>query len=435
MDILRDIAHALAGLPAGRLLVGFSGGMDSTVLLHALAALPEARARDLRAIHVDHGLQPDSRRWAEHCAGVCAGLGIPILVQRVQVTVEGEGPEGAARRARWQAFREQAGHDDIIVLAHHRDDQAETVLLRLLRGAGPTGLAAMRMWSERDDGLRVWRPLLATPRAGLERHARHAGLAWLDDPGNATGEYDRNHLRHDILPALRPRWPQVDAVLAQAAERMADAQALELAVAGQWLARATTLRPEVLALAPLSDAPRPQRWATLRLWLQRLGVPDTGAARLAQIDREVIGAAIDADPRLLLGTHVLRRFQGHLHLLQAGADSPLEYRIDWDGRGVLALPDGSRLALDPPPVQPLPLRVSSRRGGERLRVHEQGPRRELRLLFQELRVPTWERARWPVIWQAGEAVAFADVVLAGAFARQLEAQGMSLRFTPAGAPR
>lgn len=435
MNLHRDIERALADLPAGPLRVGFSGGMDSTVLLHALAALPEARARGLRAIHVDHGLHPGSSQWAEHCAAICAGLDIPLTVQRVQVTVEGDGPEGAARRARWQAFSEHADPDDIIVLAHHRDDQAETVLLRLLRGAGPTGLAAMRAWSERDDGLRVWRPLLGTSRAALERHARHAAMTWLDDPGNAVGEYDRNHLRLDILPALRQRWPQVDAVLAQAAERMADAQALELDVASRWLARAATLRDDVLALMPLREAPRPQRWATLRLWLHRLGVPDTGAARLAQIDREVIGAAKDADPRLPLGDRVLRRFHGELHLLDADADSPLQYRFDWDGSQVLTLPDGARLTLDPAPAQALALTVASRSGGERLRVHEQGPRRELRLLFKELGVPTWERARWPVIWQDGEAVAFADVVLAAAFARRLEALGSTLRFIPAGSTR
>lgn len=435
MTLPLQLDTALAVLPQGTLLAGFSGGLDSLALLHALALLPAARARGLRAIHVDHGLHADSRHWAEHCRQRCMALDVPLHVARVQVTDAGDGPEAAARRARWQAFRAQAGDDDILVLAQHRDDQAETVLLRLLRGAGPSGLSAMRSWSERRDGLRVWRPLLATPRAELHSHAQQHDLHWLDDPSNASADYDRNHLRLQVLPLLRQRWPRLDATLAQTAQRMADAQALEHDAAARLLAQATTLCDDMLALSPLQAATRPQRWAALRAWLTRHGITDIGAARLAQIDREVIAAAVDADPRLPLADHVLRRYRRHLYVLPADADRPLDYRCDWDGLAPLSLPDGSLLQLDPAPSSALALTVGSRRGGERLRVHDAGPRRDLRLLFQELGVPTWQRRRWPLIVQDGEVVAFADLVLAEGFARQLAALNCQLRFTPAGHAR
>lgn len=433
MDLTRRLDTALAGLPEGGVLVGYSGGLDSHVLLHALAHSPVARARGLRAVHVDHGLHPDSPRWAEHCRAVCAVLDVLLHVAHVQVIPDGDGPEAAARRARWRAYREHAAHDDIIALAQHRDDQAETVLLRLLRGAGPAGLAAMRPWSERDDGLRVWRPLLSTPRDTLRRYADRHGLSWLDDPSNASLDFDRNHLRLEALPLLRRRWPRIDAVLAQAADLMADARALEHDVAARLLAQAATLRGDMLALPPLQAASRPQRWAALRLWLSRHGIVDTGATRLARIDRELIDAAIDADPRLVLGEKVLRRYRRHVYLLAAEADQPLAYRFDWDGLAPLSLPDGSSLRLDPAPSAPLALTVASRRGGERLRVRDNGPRRELRLLFQELAVPTWQRTRWPLLWLGEETVAFADLALAGDFARRLDALGSTLRFDPADA--
>lgn len=433
MDLSRQLDAALADRPENRVLIGYSGGLDSHVLLHALANSPIAWERGLSAIHVDHGLHPDSRRWAEHCRKVCAALDVPLHVAQVRVVAEGDGPEAAARNARWRAYREHAGDDDILALAQHRDDQAETLLLRLLRGAGPTGLAAMRPWSERDDGLRVWRPWLSTPRDTLCRYAEHHALIWLDDPSNSNTDLDRNHLRHDVLPLMRQRWPRIDTVLAQAADLMADARALEHDVAIRLLAHAATLRSDVLALPPLQAAPRPQRWAALRLWLSRHGIVDTGPARLERIDRELIAASVDADPRLVVGKKVLRRYRQHAYLLAADADQPLTYRLDWDGLTPLRLPDGSTLRLDPAPTSALALTVASRRGGERLRAHDNGPRRELRLLFQELAVPTWQRARWPVLWLDGEVVAFADLVLAGDFAGRLRALGSTLRFDPADA--
>lgn len=422
------IDASLAKLPAGALVVGFSGGSDSTVLLHLLAHAPAARARGLRALHVDHGLHADSARWAAHCRAVCAKLGVTLAVATVRVDAAGDGPEAAARRARWQAYAEQVGDAEILVLAHHRDDQAETVLLRLLRGAGARGLSAMRPFARRR-GLRVWRPLLATPRAALRDYAAAHGLQWLEDPANVEFRYDRSYLRTEVMPRLRVRWPQADRAIAQTAERMADARMLERDAGAVLLAQAATIEARRLAWPPLAAAKRSLRWATLRLWLRRAGLGDVGAARLARIDAELIGAGVDADPRLVIGGKALRRYREHLYLLDADADAALDYRIDWNGRAPLALPDGiGTLAIEPATAVDLPLVVASRRGGERLRLHPGGPSRELKHLLQEQGVPPWLRARWPVLWLDGEPAGFADLLLDVRLRARLDALGARLRF-------
>lgn len=432
------IDRGLAALPPGPLLVGFSGGLDSSVLLHVLAGLPAARRRGLRALHVDHGLHPDAAEWAAHCARICAALAVPLVDRAVAVVEAGRGLEAAARQARWQAFRAACDDDTVLVLGHHLDDQAETVLLRLLRGAGATGLAAMAGWREGgSDGLRVWRPWLGDElagRPGVERAALAAwatahGLTWIDDPGNRDARFERTHLRQVVMPALRQRWPDAVAALARSARRLADARDLEQAAGAELLAQASGPDPRVLSWPVLARAPRPARWAALRLWLAGLGVADTGADRLARIERELAGATPDGNPRLVLPGAVLRRYRTHLHLLAPGADQPIEYAIDWDGRLPLDLPCG-RLLLDPAPAAGLPLQVRHRHGGEVLRLAPGGPGRPLRLLLQERAVPPWQRARWPVIWLDGAPAGFADLLASSALASRLAGIGAVLRFQP-----
>lgn len=422
----------LTQAPDGGLVVAFSGGLDSTVLLHALARQPAAIARGLRAVHVDHGLHPDSAVWADHCRRRCDALAIALNVVKVDVVSTGDGPEAAARRARWQAFEQAVDPgNDILILAHHRDDQAETLLMRLLRGAGPAGLAAMRPLTRRDSGLHVWRPLLGTGQPALAAWAREHGLVWVEDPSNQSPRFDRNHLRHAVMPALRQRWHSLDVTLAQAAERQAEAFALEQAVAQQLLRDAATADPSQLHLPPLQSASRHARWAALRHWLAAHGAPDLGAARLQQIDNELIGAAIDATPRLHLGERVLRRYRDTIHVLAADADQPLDYRFDWDGLTPLTLPDGvGTLTIDPVPAEPLALVVTTRQGGESLRLRTDGPSRPLRLLLQETGVPPWQRARAPVLWLDGEPAAFADLIVDARLKNRLGPASLRLRPQP-----
>src|SRR5438445_2204018 len=200
--LAKHLDAALAILPEGGLVVALSGGMDSSVLLHALAASMHARARDLRALHVDHGLHPDSAHWAEHCRAFAARLDIPIETVRVAIDHDsGTGLEDAARRARMAAFAQNLRPGEVLALAQHRDDQAETVLLKLLRGAGPEGLGGMRVLREFGMG-QLWRPLLDLTRAHLHEYAQARGLRWIEDPSNAHTQLRRNFLRQAILPRL-----------------------------------------------------------------------------------------------------------------------------------------------------------------------------------------------------------------------------------------
>ena len=429
--LVDHLTAVLADLPDGALVIGYSGGLDSTVLLHALAGNAAARDRGLRALHVNHGLHVDSGTWAQHCRDCCARLGIAIDVIEVKVDPRDDGPEAAARRARWQAFEGHLDtHKNILALAHHRDDQAESVLLRLLRGAGPAGLTAMRSFLTRASGLRVWRPLLGFARAQITAYADVFGLTWLDDPSNLDTRYDRNFLRNKAMPLLRERWPELDAILVQVAQRQADAHALETWAGGMLLAHAAIPVESVLNLTLLRDVPRTTRWAALRLWLKRHGAADVGAARLQRIDSELIDANGDAEPRIDLGACVLRRYRDELHALSPGGDSTLAYRVAWDGRTPLHLPTGAGTLKIDPPAQALPLIVASRAGGERLRMYRDGPRRELKHLLQEAGVPPWQRSRWPVIWLDGEPAAFADIVIGAALREQLDAWGARLCFVP-----
>ncbi|HEX6832985.1 MAG TPA: tRNA lysidine(34) synthetase TilS, partial [Rudaea sp.] len=216
-SLIAILQRAVQTVPPGPVAVAYSGGGDSTALLHALAD-SAVRERGLRALHVDHGLHPRSATWAGHCRAFAESLGVPIEILRVTVEPRaGTGPEDAARRARYAAFERALRPGEILALAHHRDDQAETVLLKLLRGAGPQGLGGMRFLRKAGAGW-LWRPLLDTPRAALQAYLKDHALAWIDDPANANPDLRRNFLRHRIVPGLKPQWPNADAALAHSAQ-------------------------------------------------------------------------------------------------------------------------------------------------------------------------------------------------------------------------
>ena len=426
MDTHADLHACIDQPPAAALVVGFSGGLDSTVLLHLLAGRWRPH---LRALHIDHGLQRQSGHWADHCRGICQALDIPLAVVAVRVQADGSGLEAAARRARWHAYAEQVDPEgEALVLGHHRDDQAETVLLRLLRGAGPAGLSAMAVSSRRANGLQVWRPLLSVARARLHDYARSHGLAWIDDPSNAAEDAERNILRNRAMPLLRQRWPGLDATLAQVAQRQTEAHGHERRVGGALLAQARTHDERILRWPVLLAAPITVRHAALRHWLAAHGCPGIGHQQLTIIDRELLAAAADGAPRIRLAGHILRRHDEHLYLLDEGEDQPLVYDLPWDGLAPLVLPGGARLSIQPAPAQPLALVAASRRGGERLQLQPDGPRRRLKSLLQEAGIPPWQRQRWPVIWLDGEPVAFADRLTAATLAQRLP--GQRLVFQP-----
>jgi tRNA(Ile)-lysidine synthase len=428
-----DVLAALHPLPAARLVVGFSGGLDSTVLLHALATLPEARARGLRAIHIHHGLHADADAWATHCERVCAGLNVPLKVIRVKVDAAGgRGPEGAARAARLAVFRDAVAADAVLALAHHRDDQAETVLLRLLRGAGGDGLAAMRRRSQLGT-LHLWRPLLDLPRAALRDYADAHSLSWIEDPSNADDRYDRNFIRVRVLPLLEERWPQAKRNLARSAALLTEQSQL-LRVATDARLHVLQVAPNVLDITGLLAQPRAQRARVLRAWLQRLQGHPPPWSVLATIEQDLLRARHDSEARIDWADIALHRWRDRLYALIPSVPLPPDWEVVWDGSAPLRLPDGATLELTGAVGFDAPLTVHARRGGERIRLPGREHSHALKHVLQERDVPPWTRARLPLLFDSdADLLAAGDAIVSAKMDGWLKAHGASLRWTADGA--
>lgn len=416
-------------LPSGALLLGYSGGLDSSVLLHLLAALPQARARGLRALHVDHGLQPQSAAWAAHCLATAAALDVPCDVERVHVdTTAGLGLEAAARNARHAAFARRLAPDDIAVFAQHRDDQVETLLLRLLHGAGHEGLAAMRAWRRFGTGW-LWRPLLDVPRASLAQFAQAHGIDAIHDPSNDDPRFARNRLRHRVLPALREAWPDADTRIAATGQRLRDeADALDT-IATHHLAHLQDA-DNTLSCSGLRALPDALRRHLLGRWLDSHGLPRPPPGLWTRVTVDLLDARPDATPLLAWRGAELRRYRDRLHAMPPHRTPP-DWRRAWDGNTPLTLPhDLGTLQLDPPYPFDTPVTVASRTGGERLTCR--GIHRPLRLLLQEHAVPPWQRERLPLLSDpTGTLLAAGDVLQSDTFAQWLRHHATTLRWTPA----
>ncbi|EJM37300.1 tRNA(Ile)-lysidine synthetase, partial [Pseudomonas sp. GM33] len=261
--------------------IAFSGGLDSTVLLHLLAHLAKTESLPaLSAIHVHHGLQAVADAWPEHCRSVCAALGIPLQTVRVRVA-PGASLERAARDARYHTFTEVTRPDEVLLTAQHRDDQAETLLFRLLRGAGVRGLSGMPRQRPLGKG-HLLRPLLDVTRAELEAYANEHGLSWIEDPSNEDRQYSRNYLRHQVFPALTRRWPQAVATMARSAAHLTEAQGLLEELADMDLREANSVSEfawlglRSLELASLAQLSAARQRNALSHWLEPLTrLPDT----------------------------------------------------------------------------------------------------------------------------------------------------------------
>lgn len=411
--LVRHLATRFAGLlpayPHVALAVGVSGGADSAALLHACAALARVEpALRLRAIHVNHGLQAAAAGLQAAATALAGREGVPLRVLRLALSPRaGDSPEAAAREARYAAVAAALEPDESFVTAQHLEDQAETVLLQLLRGAGMPGLAAMPALAALGAG-RLVRPLLDVPRAELAaRTAAHA-LPVHDDPMNADRRYERAYLRHEIWPLLVARWPAAARTLARGAGHLAEAQALSDAHAAADVAacaRADALDVErLLALEPS------RRNAALRRWLAARGLRVPPAHRLRLVERELLRARCGTGPRMAWDGGELRRYGGELHAFAPLA--PLPSGAALGGREPLRLPGLGQLVLVPTLGEglaqarvPLPLAVRARSGGERLAVAGTTGRRALKDLLREARVPPWARERLVVLWSAERAVA------------------------------
>lgn len=446
---MTTLSLALRSLAGTDLLVGFSGGLDSTVLLHALATRANALDCRVRAIHVDHGLHPDSGDWADHCAEVCASLGIELQVERSRVALgQGRGLEAAAREARHAAFLRNLRRDECLVLAHHRGDQAETVLLRLLRASASGGLGAMRPASTLDAHA-VLRPLLDVERAELLACAQAAGLSWLEDPSNAELSLDRNYLRHRVMPVLRQRWPQADAALSRTAALLAEDAELLAEVSAGHLSRVRHSGSGALDVDALLELPPAWRSRVLRRWVEEAGLPPLPGKAIGVIETNLLAARSDSLAGYRWHGVAIRRWRDQLYLEQDAPILPGNWQTPWDGRQPLLLPTGDRLALladsvGATPVAASPaaadfddvlagLQVRARRGGERIVLTGRRHSHSLKHCLQAAAILPWRRERLPLLIAAdGEVLAAGDAVVSARLAAWCKQRSMRLHFLPAG---
>ncbi len=413
-DTLAEILRRLP--PVKRYWLAYSGGSDSHVLLHAAAQLQQRGPRvPFHAVHVDHGLQAASAAWARHCAAVCADLNLPLSTLRVNARgAPGDSPEAAARRARYQAMAELIEEGDCLLTAHHQDDQAETLLLQLLRGGGPHGLAAMPAAAPFASGLHA-RPLLNFSRAELQAYAQAQGLRWIDDPSNADTGFDRNFLRGAVMPLLRQRWPAAARVLTRGAAHQAEAARLLDALAGQDLAACRAAQAVCLSIPALLLLDEARQRNVLRFWLKSLGFNVPDSARLAHAQRDILHAGRDRLPLVKWDGAELRRYRDHLYALPPQAEVDVSTVLQWDLRAPLRLPDGAQLSARPARGAGVKaalcaqgVSVRFRRGGEHCQVSPDGPTRDLKKLLQERGVPPWQRARIPLVYVGERLAAVAD---------------------------
>ena len=432
----------LSALPAeaasAPVAVALSGGLDSSALLHLLAGDAAIRSRGLRALHVHHGLHPDADAWAAHCVAACAALGLTCTVLHVDVDRDGGlGLEGAARDARRRALAGALHASEALALGHHRDDQAETFLLRALRASGPEGLASMRPWRRFGPGW-MWRPLLGEPRVRIEAWARRHGVQWIEDPANAAPSHDRNYLRHRLLPLLRERWPSADAALARSAALCADASGLlhmhDVDMLDTLLdpARAPDgdEGPDTAAslpIAALGALPATERARALRAWIAGLDLPPLPGGGIEAIEH-LFAARGDGEAEFRWAGACIRAWRGRLHAMPATLP-PHDWTLEWDGRGALALPGGGSLALEGADAFEHPLRVHLRRGGERMVLPGRRHSHALKHLLQDAGVPPWLRSRIPLLADSdGRLLAAGDRLLAAPFHDWLDSRGARLRW-------
>jgi tRNA(Ile)-lysidine synthase len=415
------LLHKLQNLPVpANIIVAYSGGIDSHVLLHLCAGLKTKLPAMISAVHIHHGLHPDAMRWAEHCASNCRALNLPFSMVHVNARPEsGQSPEEAARNARYNGIIQQMQTGTLALTAQHQDDQAETLLLQLLRGSGLAGLAAMPDYASLGPG-HIARPLLEHTRAELEQYAKSAGLDWIEDPSNTDTAYDRNFLRRQVMPLIKTRWPGASKTLSRSARHCAEAQRFIQHAGHELLAECLHAENAQLSVSRLSQKTPEEQKLILRLWIAEQNQRMPSTATLDRILHEVLTAAPDKNPRVPWSAVEIRRYRDGLLLLPQLP--PLDNRAvySWNGVGILQLADNGILVAETE-RQAIPvdtpcyhyriradawnsdrITVSYRHGGERCTLRGRKGSHTLKNLFQETGIAPWLRERIPLIYIDGQ---------------------------------
>jgi len=420
-----------------RYVIALSGGCDSVALLHALKQIQsQLTCQNMLAVHIDHGLQATSAAWSAQCRVLCQRYDIPLTVIELNLKIEkGESLEAVARHARYAAFGQFLQDQDMLLLAHHQNDQAETLLLQVLRGSGISGLACMPAITQVNN---TWlaRPMLNLTRDDIERFARALQLSWCDDQSNQDTRFDRNFLRHEIMPRLQTRWPSASATLARVTQHQAEAKGLLADLAQIDAQSCQAFSPQQISLHGVRQLSESRARNLLRYWIAEIcQAPMPDSVHLQRILDEVVPAAEDAEPLVSWANVELRRYRDALYLEQQ-RDDMHTWHTSWDLHTALELPTGERLATRMASGSGLlidkaaAVTVKYRQGGERCRLPGRAHHHELKKCFQDWGVPPWQRDRIPLIYIGAELAQIVGYSVCEPYGARSDQRGIEIYLQP-----
>jgi tRNA(Ile)-lysidine synthase len=385
--------------------VALSGGVDSVVLLNLLHQLQKKHHFTLKASHVHHGLSQNADKWANFCEKLCRKLSVPLDIHYIQLPKKKSlGIEGEARQLRYEKLLQSKS--DVVVLAHHGDDQAETFLLQLIRGAGVKGLSSMAHF---DETRRLWRPLLNTSRIDIESYAKLHKLKWIEDESNENTDFDRNFIRSKFLPILKNRFNHIFKVISRSTSHLAEAQNLlddlaRLDLKNYLKSNKYKHKLQVNTLNKLSIS---RAKNVLRYWLEMNDQLMPSKDLLEELLRQVLTAKKDATIKIQLSkAFEIRRYQDEIYIVKKNPQNQKNYEMIWNGESKILLPNGSILTFKKVKGRGInlkflkdnKLKISNRKGGEFFKPDQKRPTKKVKQLLQESDLPPWEREKLPLIF-------------------------------------
>ncbi len=413
-----------------RIVVAFSGGLDSRVLLHLAACSKTQHNTSVIAVHIDHGLQDASREWALNCESVCEQARIPLTVLEARITPKvGQSVEAVAREKRYALIYSQLVRDDILLLAQHADDQVETLLLQLLRGAGPSGLASMAK-VRFQDGFRIIRPLLGFNRLQLQNYAWEHKLNWIADPSNQDCRFDRNYLRKQIIPLLKQRFPSLEKTFARSAAHCAESVGLIEQLSNDAFKKLIGKEPGQLNLNVLKQYSEALQKHLLRSWIKYNGYRAPQARHMQQIQGDLISDNIGYEAVVSNSEYEMRKYRDILYIGEKTRNidafsylwAPSQPSLFIEPLGITitreSLNQDAGICLPDQSV----LNVKSRLGGEKTRFDKSSPSKSLKKVFQEKNIPPWQRQNYYLIFFNAELIAVPDLFVQKKYQRQQAAK-------------
>ena len=409
-SLLNEVDKALIALNQSHkktksITVALSGGVDSVVLLHLLYELQKTHHFTLNATHVNHGLSKNADKWVKFCEKLCRDLSVPLDLHYVKLPQKKSlGIEGEARRLRYEKLLQSKS--DLIVLAHHEDDQAETFLLQLIRGAGVKGLSSMAHF---DDDRKLWRPLLNVSRMDIEKYAKQQKLKWIEDESNLNTDFDRNFIRSKVLPILKNRFNHIIKVISRSSSHLSEAQNLldDLAKLDLKKRLRSINYKHKLQVKTLNKLSLTRAKNVLRYWLEINNQLMPSKDLLDELLRQVLTAKKDAALKIEISkNYEIRRYKDEIYLVQKNHQPHKNYEIVWNGESEILLPNGAKLnfkkvkgkGISFSKIQDKKLIISNRKGGESFKPDSKRPTKKIKQILQESDLPPWERESLPLIF-------------------------------------